>query len=184
MGMCAIYTPWPPGAPVDHVPGFDEARAAGREVFGLGRLAVMRLAERHMPASHAATASALARRSLYMMFTPQVRLDHITVQWLRSFGIAKLPSREGEVDEAGEPLLWPASPVLACLMGTPPGRWFPHPPRSPLRNGAALVAPEVVAAAARELPPATDDDLDASWRKHIHDIHARGLGLVIHWEMG
>ena len=181
--MCAIYTAWPPGAPVDRVPGADEARAAGLAVFGLGRLAVMRLAERHMPASHAATASALARNSLYMMFQPQVRLDPITLQLLRTFGISELPSRDGEGDESGLPSLWPASPVLACLLGTPPGRWFPHPPRSPLRDGAATVAPELVAAAARELPLATDDDLDASWRKHVHEIHARGDALVIHWEM-
>lgn len=184
MGACAIYTAIPDTQLVEEVLacGDPAARvetasieARGWHRFGLGRLAVMALAEAFTPASHLEVVCALHRKGSYGAFTPAAA--HYT----------------------GPPVFddvaphWPRSPALAAIIGCAPARYHGWPRRS--SAGVAILERDLVGASLDELRTrdprtlASHDLVDTraiaqSLIEWLTAAHARRDHVMIHWELG
>jgi hypothetical protein len=184
MGACAMYTAIPDTRFVEDVLAcFDpdsrvetaNIAARGWQRFGLGRLAVMALAEAFTPASHRELVRALRGRGEYGAFTP-ARAQHTC-----------LPGCEVVAPR------WPRSAALATIVGCPPARYYGWPRRS--AGGVAIIEREIVGAGLDELrardPSAIPSDDLLGTRavaqmliEWLTAAHARGDHVVLHWELG
>lgn len=188
MGACAIYTAIPDTRFVEDVLAcFDpDSRvenanidARGWQRFGLGRLAVMALAEAFTPASHRELVRALRGKGEYGAFTPAraQRAQHIG-----------LPAGWEVVHPR-----WPRSAALATIVGCPPARYYGWHRLS--SGGVAIIERELVGAGLDELrardPSAIPSDDFPRTRAVAQKLlewltaaHARGDHVVLHWELG
>jgi hypothetical protein len=184
MGACAIYTAIPdPRLVEDVLACFDfdsqvenaNIHARGWHRLGLGRLAVMALAEAFTPASHREVVHALRARGSYAAFTP------VSAHYRGPPVFDELPPR------------WPSSAALATIVGCSPASYHGWHRRS--SAGVALIEPALVGAALDELrshtpgelPPADTLDTRAlaqTWIAWLAATHARRDHVVLHWEMG
>ena len=190
MGACAIYTAIPDASLVEDVLAcvVDDIRDEDRRVetrglqrFGLGRLAVMALAEAFMPASHRELARTLHAKCFYGAFAPAMAHhpgpldDH-----KRFFGI-----------DMGVPL-WPTSPALATIIGCAPARYHGWHRRS--THGVAVIDRDVVAAGLADLRthdlvalPADDflktREVAVRLIAWLAAARERGDCVVLHWEL-
>jgi hypothetical protein len=191
MGACALYTAVPDLGLVEDVLGCTRTYAAeeaaavaarGWHRFGLGRLAVMALAEAFMPASHRELARALVAKHCYGAFAPTLANAPSFPDELRRF-VGVNPTTP----------LWPESPLLAAIIGSAPARYVGWHRES--TNGVSVLDREVVAAASDALAAqdfaalAADDFLKTrdvalmllTWLRETRD---RGDAIVLHWQLG
>jgi hypothetical protein len=191
MGACALYTAVPDLALVEDVLGCNRMYAAeeaaavaarGWHRFGLGRLAVMALAEALMPDSHRELARTLVAKSFYGAFAPAVaHAPRFPDELRRSFGVNPTTP------------LWPELPLLAAIIGSPPARYVGWHRRS--TNGVAVLDRELVAAAADALSaqdftaiPAHDflktRDVAVMLLNWLGGARDRGDAIILHWQIG
>jgi len=184
MGACAIYTAIPDTRFVEDVLAcFDldsrvetaNIEARGWQRFGLGRLAVMALAEVFTPASHLELVRALRGKGSYDAFTPA--RAHYT----------GLP-----VCDVVDPR-WPRSAALAMIVGCSPATYYGWHRRS--SGGVAIIERELVGAGLDQLrarDPSTIPSDDFLRTRAVAQMliewltaaHSRGDHVVLHWEMG